>query len=104
MPQEQQTIQLRVVEDDHVLKLKTPCPYCGGKLTARAEGWEEAEKGLAIATELQLTCETEPDISRDRAWNNWWLTHGAVDHGDKWALLKERIAKRLAAIGLRYRF
>jgi hypothetical protein len=93
----------RIVSCDFVAKLTTPCPYCGGKLTAEAEGWEEDEDGLGIATDLVITCETEPDMSRDRAWNNWWHSHGEMDFGDRWMNLKERIAKRLAASGLRYR-
>lgn len=72
------------------LTLKLACPYCGGKLTACVNASEDAEEGGGmIATDLDIDCDTEPDIDGPE-WEGWWADH-SHDDCEKWHALHERV-------------
>lgn len=63
------------------LRIKTPCPICGGQLTVKCgDAWEE-DNGDWIATEIDIDCLTEPDVESDEwiQWHNWHYRQPYVD-------------------------
>lgn len=86
-----------VVDPDKVFGIKSPCPYCGGKITASANAWEEDEDKLFFATDLDISCSNEPDVDNDEEWHNWNLEHGRGDYNEAWHQLHERIVRSMKA-------
>ena len=77
---------------DH--KLKNPsCPYCGGKLSFSINGCELDEATGWFATDLDINCDTEPDIDGPD-WEGWWADH-SYDNCEKWHTLHERVVASL---------
>lgn len=77
---------------DH--KLKNPaCPYCGGKLSFSINGRELDEATGWFATDLDINCDTEPDIDGPD-WEGWWADH-SYDNCEKWHTLHERVVASL---------
>jgi len=50
------------------------CPYCDTQLTATFTGWEEEEDGSWTCSEVDLSCETEPDLDND-GFEDWLRGH-----------------------------
>lgn len=86
-----------VVDSDKVFGIKSPCPYCGGKITASANAWEEDEDKLFFATALDISCSNEPDIDDEEAWRSWDMEHGRGDDNEAWHQLHERIVRSMKA-------
>ena len=86
-----------VVDSDKVFGIKSPCPYCGGKITASANAWEEDDEGNFYATDLDISCSNEPDIDDEEAWKNWDIEHGRGDDNEAWHQLHERIVRSMKA-------
>ena len=77
---------------DH--KLKNPaCPYCGGKLSFWINGCELDEATGWFATDLDINCDTEPDIDGPD-WEEWWANH-SWDYCDKWHTLHAQLVASL---------
>ena len=77
---------------DHNLK-NPPCPYCGGKLSISVNGCELDEATGWFATDLDINCDTEPDIDGPD-WEGWWADH-SYDNCEKWHTLHERVVASL---------
>ena len=78
--------------NDH--KLKNPaCPYCGGKLSFSINGCELDEATGWFATDIDINCDTEPDIDGPD-WEGWWADH-SYDNCEKWHTLHERVVASL---------
>lgn len=86
-----------LVASDKEFRIKSLCPYCGGKITASANAWEEDDEGRFYATDLEIFCSNEPDIDDEEAWNNWDLEHGRGDGNEVWHQLHERIVRSMRA-------
>lgn len=79
---------------DHVFSFTKPlCPYCQGKLTATANCWEQESDGTWIATDLDLTCSSEPDIEGDE-WDGWWDRH-SNDYCQGWHETHDKLIAHL---------
>jgi hypothetical protein len=51
------------------------CPYCQTALTVSIEACTQEADGW-VATEIQVDCETEPDLETDQeAWHAWMEHH-----------------------------
>lgn len=64
------------------LKIKQPCPICGGQLTVKCNDFmEEAENGDWVATSIEAKCGTEPDPETDEwiAWQNKHYLNPYID-------------------------
>jgi len=55
------------------------CPYCSKRLTAQFTGWEEEQDGTWTATDIDLDCESEPDIDDDEWWP-WFEGHSVMPY------------------------
>ena len=86
----QTDVALPVKPSDHVFSLKTPCPYCGGRITFRATGWVQEDDGSWSAESGDMECSSEPDIATAE-WHNWVAVHGDNDFGDAWHRLHDGI-------------
>lgn len=86
-----------VVDSDKVFGIKSPCPYCGGKITASANAWEEDDEGRFYATDLDISCSNEPDLDDEEAWKSWDIEHGRGDYNEAWHQLHERIVRSMKA-------
>lgn len=51
-----------------------PCPICGKSLSAQVMAWAQDAAGAWYATEVEIDCETEPDIEADE-WDEWFANH-----------------------------
>ena len=92
----------KLIPDDHILRGKKPCPYCGGEISCYANAWEDAEDGSGyIATDLEIECSNEPDLDDAEAWEDWDQQHGRADYNEAWHELHERLKR---AINSRFRF
>jgi hypothetical protein len=85
------------VDPDKEFGVKSPCPYCGGKITAIANAWEEDEDKLFFATDLDISCSNEPDLDKEEEWHNWNVEHGRGDDNEAWHRLYERILRSMKA-------
>ena len=70
-------------------KLTRKCPYCGGALRMTINGCELDEATGWIATDLDINCDTEPDIDGPD-WVGWWADH-SHDFCHAWHDLHERL-------------
>ena len=95
------TVRVPWPKDRAPFKIKSRCPICGGGLFLDAgEGLELDNKTNEwIATEVDLTCENEPDIESDD-WDSWHRWHYKMPYVD-WLPLENRI---LHAVQRRYYF
>ena len=85
----------RLLDPAREYPLKSPCPYCGGKLVLSGiNGAEEADDGTWVATNLDINCMTEPDIDGPE-WEGWWQDHSAHDFCQGWHDLHERVVASL---------
>lgn len=74
------------------LRLKTPCPICGGGLLlSGVDACEQDDNGDWIASEVTIDCETEPDIDSDE-WEEWHNWHYRMPYVD-WLQLELRVLK-----------
>lgn len=89
--------EFKVMDSDKVFGIKSPCPYCEGKITASANAWEEDGDGKFYATDIDIFCSNEPDLDDDEAWHNWNLEHGRGDDNEAWHQLHERIVRSMKA-------
>jgi hypothetical protein len=92
-----QNPNITLVDTDKEFTIKSPCPYCKGKITAIACAWEEDNDGTGYATDVELFCSNEPDLDEEEAWDSWDLEHGRGDNGDAGHHLHERIIASLKA-------
>lgn len=83
----------RVLKASKEYSLKRPCPYCGGKLKMSINGCELDEATGWIATELDINCDTEPDIDGPD-WEGWWADH-SHDFCERWHDLHEQLVANL---------
>lgn len=83
----------RVLDPKREYALKRPCPYCGGKLTMSINGADLDEATGWIATDLDINCDTEPDIDGPD-WQGWWEDH-SHDYCEKWHDLHARVVRNL---------
>lgn len=83
------------------LRIKACCPICGaGLLLDAGEATELDEStGEWIATEINLDCESEPDIDSDE-WDEWHRWHYSMPYVD-WLPLEQRI---LMAVRRKFHF
>ena len=83
------------------LKIKAPCPICGaGLLLDAGEGTElDNATGEWIATEINLECESEPDIDSGE-WSEWFRWHYSMPYVD-WLPIEQQILK---AVRRKYHF
>ena len=88
-------------KDRAPLGIKARCPICGAGLTLDAGAGTELdeETGEWIATEIELDCESEPDIDSDE-WEEWHRWHYRMPYVD-WLPLEQRI---LNAVRRKYHF
>lgn len=85
----------RVLDPAKEYPIKSPCPYCGGKLVLSGiNGAEQDDDGTWIATDLDINCTTEPDIDGPE-WEGWWQDHSAHDFCQAWHDLHERLVRNL---------
>lgn len=64
----------RLLSASKEYKLTRKCPYCGGPLRMSINGCELDEATGWIATDLDINCDTEPDIDGPE-WEGWWADH-----------------------------
>ena len=83
------------------LRIKARCPICGAGLLLDAGKATELDEatGEWIATEINLDCESEPDIDSDE-WDEWHRWHYGMPYVD-WLPLEQRI---LRAVRRKYHF
>lgn len=83
------------------LKIEARCPICGAGLLLDAGAGTELDEatGEWIATEIDLSCESEPDIDSDE-WDEWDEWHYRMPYVD-WLPLEQRI---LSAVRRKYHF
>lgn len=94
MPLPTITKTFRVLDPSKEYPLKSPCPYCGGKLVLSGiNECQQAEDGTWIATQLDINCLTEPNIDGPK-WEGWWRDHSS-DFCQAWHDLHERIVRNL---------
>lgn len=88
-------------KDRAPLRINARCPICGaGLLLDAGEATEfDDASGQWIATEINLECETEPDIDSDD-WEEWHRGHYRAPYTD-WLPLEQRI---LRAVRRMYHF
>jgi hypothetical protein len=86
-----------LVDSAKVFWTKSPCPYCGGKIKARADAWDQDDEGRFYATDIEIACSNEPDLDDEEAWKNWDIEHGRGDDNNAWHQLHERIVRSLKA-------
>ena len=55
------------------------CPYCDTKLTAHSEAWTQEDDDSWIATDVQVDCETEPDMESEE-WEEWMKWHSDMPY------------------------
>ena len=84
--------RLLCASKEHALK-SPACPYCGGKLRFSINGSEQEEDGSWVATDLDVNCDSEPDIDGPD-WQGWWDDHSS-DYCHKWHDLHERLVRDL---------
>ena len=51
------------------------CPYCGTKLTAQFDGWNQEADGSWTVDSMSLDCESEPDDIESEEWEYFDSTH-----------------------------
>lgn len=88
-------------KDRAPLRIKARCPICGAGLMLDAGAATELDDatGEWIATEIELDCESEPDIDSDE-WKEWLRWHYRMPYED-WLPLEQRI---LIAVRRKYYF
>ena len=91
--------RFKLIDTDHVLPLKVPCPICGDRLTARFESWSMDPDGSWLADSLELQCVSEPSID-DAVWEDWHEWHFRTPYID-WLPVNEMV---LAAVNKVFRF
>ena len=64
----------RILKASKEYELRRKCPYCGGALRMTINGCELDEATGWIATDLDINCDTEPDIVGPE-WDGWWADH-----------------------------
>lgn len=69
----------RIVSDKKEFKFKCLCPYCGGDLTYRCDGWVEDDNGQWMVDSMTSECSTEPDIESDE-WEDWFSNHSDMPY------------------------
>jgi hypothetical protein len=68
-------VERRVIPTTARMKIKQPCPICGGQLYVSCiDEWTQEESGDWIATSLNIECSTEPDLDSDE-WTTWMNEH-----------------------------
>lgn len=68
-------LERRVIPTTKRLKVKQPCPICGGQLYVSCnDEWEQEENGDWIASSINVECDTEPAIDSDE-WEDWTKWH-----------------------------
>ena len=79
------------------MRIKERCPICGaGLLLDAGEGTELDERtGEWIATEVNVECESEPDIDSDE-WDAWHRWHYSTPYVD-WLPLEQMILRAVRA-------
>lgn len=55
------------------------CPYCGGKVFVQFDQWSENDDLTWSASDLAVTCETEPDIDSDE-FEEWLESHSEMPY------------------------
>ena len=83
-----------IASSDRLFRIKSPCPYCGGAITASANAWEQDDDGSWYATDLDVNCSNEPSIE-SRKWWAWDAEHGQGDCNEAWHQLHDRIVRAL---------
>jgi len=61
------------------------CPYCGGTLSASFTAWTQEDDGSWSAEEIDLECDTMPDLAEDNpssleAWDEWHARHSYMPY------------------------
>ncbi len=55
------------------------CPYCQDQMSAYFTGWTQNKDGTWRSDEIQLDCESEPDIDSDE-WEDWERAHSVTPY------------------------
>lgn len=69
-----------MVREDKEFKFRNLCPYCKGNLTYTCNGWEQDDNGLWMADSFDMDCSTEPDMSDEDEWEEWFKNHSEMPY------------------------
>lgn len=90
------TVSYRVLDWSKDYPLRSPCPYCGAKLTMSINATEQQDDGTWAVTDMDIQCASEPDIDEPGGkWDNWSADHGQRDFCEAWHDLHERLVRNL---------
>lgn len=74
--------QLTIVPARHCFEIPeslAKCPYCEAKLYAHCNAWSQEEDGTWIAEEMEVDCDSEPDIDSGK-WKAWFREHSDMPY------------------------
>lgn len=91
--------RFKLIDSDHELPLKVPCPICGDRLTASFEQWSAEPDGSWVADSVLLQCVSEPPIDA-AVWRDWHEWHYRTPYID-WLPVNEMV---LQAVNKAFRF
>jgi hypothetical protein len=70
----------KIVAEDGEFMFPKICPYCGGDLTYRPNGWEQDDEGLWMADSFDMDCSNEPSMDDEDEWEEWMRIHSDMPY------------------------